>query len=67
MTVETTETVPEALAKGSFALYKTPKGGLHLALRVEGEDEVRHVEVPAFLLKGAGGGMLAKLLGANNG
>lgn len=42
---------PTPLAKGKFALYQTPKGGMHLSLHVDGENEPRHIEIPAMMLK----------------
>ena len=42
---------PEKLASGKFAVYKTPSGGLHLALHVDGETEPRHAEIPPMMLK----------------
>jgi hypothetical protein len=42
---------PEPMLKGRFAIYETPDGGLHLAYRADGEDEDRHVPIPALALK----------------
>jgi hypothetical protein len=38
---------PVAFLKGTFALYDTPAGGIHLAFRLDGEDADRHHELPA--------------------
>lgn len=46
-----TEQEPELIAAGKFALYKTPKGGMHLSMLVEGETEPRHMEIPAMMVK----------------
>lgn len=42
---------PEPILKGRFAIYATPDGGLHLAYRADGDDEDRHVPIPALALK----------------
>lgn len=52
--VEKPETPPERLIGGVFTLYATPAGGVHVALRLDHEDEDRHVDVPAMLVKAAG-------------
>jgi hypothetical protein len=44
-------TEPIKLASGRFALYQTAKGGAHLALQVDGEEQPRHVEIPAMVVK----------------
>lgn len=54
---------PNKIAGGRFALYGTPKGGLHLRLDVDGETEPRHVEIPAFALKMMANNPLASFLG----
>jgi hypothetical protein len=43
-----TKDAPEPALRGTFALYETPAGGMHLAWRADGEEEAHHVEVPAF-------------------
>jgi len=53
---------PQALVSGKFTLYQTPKGGMHLALQVEGETEPRHVEIPAMMVK-----MMMRKAGNGNG
>ena len=42
---------PTKIAGGKFALYQTPKGAMHLTLQMEGEEEPRHVEIPALMVK----------------
>lgn len=54
---------PKLVLAGKFNLYETPEGGVHLSLLVDGDEEARHFEIPAMLLKMAGGGQLNKLLG----
>jgi len=56
---------PRKLASGSYTLYETPSGGLHLTLQVEGEEEPRHFDIPKTMLKMMGGGPVLKLLGGN--
>lgn len=46
------------LASGKFALYKTPEGGMHMTLKLDGDEETRHFDVPSFVLK-----MLPKMPG----
>jgi Mn-containing catalase len=46
-----TEEEPIKVASGKFALWQTPKGGMHLTLQVEGEEEPRHVEIPSMMVK----------------
>lgn len=41
---------PKLVARGVFSLYVTPAGGLHLAYRNEGEDEDRHMPIPAAVV-----------------
>lgn len=58
----------DALVKGIFSIYETPQGGVHIALRLDGEDEDRHMDFPRAMVKMAsmaGGGIdpLAKLRG----
>lgn len=66
--------VPTPKMKGTFALYDTDKGGLHLVYRTDdnpGQDQ--HIPVPAFIVSmasraanggGLDAGMLGKLMGA---
>lgn len=43
--------VAEPVARGKFAIYQTPQGGVHLVLQMDGEDEPRHVELPKMVVK----------------
>lgn len=43
-------TGPQLLMEGSFALYATPSGGMHLAYRLKAEDEDKHMEIPPMLV-----------------
>lgn len=56
------EPIPEKLFEGKFTLYKTPSGGMHLTMRVDGEEEDRHFEVPSLMLKMMGGNPLFSAL-----
>ena len=65
---------PPYLLRGSFALYDTPSGGIHLVWRADGEEEMHHVDVPAFAVNmaqiqmaGKGGGLMGKLMGKMGG
>lgn len=51
---------PELLVSARVSVYATPKGGVHVALRVDGEDTDRHLEPPSALLK-----LLAARLGVD--
>lgn len=53
-------TEPEKVAGGKFAIYKTQKGGMHLTLQVDGEDEPRHMDFPPMMVK-----MILRKAGAN--
>ncbi len=40
------------LMNGKFSLYETPEGGLHIAYSPEGEEEeTKHLEIPAMVVK----------------
>lgn len=41
---------PEPLSMGTYALFQTPKGGLHLVYRPKGSPEDVHMEIPAFVV-----------------
>lgn len=51
---------PQPVLRGRFALYVTDRERLVFALRVEGEEEDRHFQVPAPLLK-----LLSRQLGGD--
>lgn len=64
---------PQALARGRFALYETPDGGMHISVRLDQEDEDRHVNIPRRMVKLAAalGGrspasVLQRLVGGNS-
>jgi len=40
--------VPES--QGTYAIFKTPKGGIHLVYRPEGMTEDQHLEIPAMIV-----------------
>lgn len=56
MSAEIVPETPEPLLKGKFAIFETPGGGIHLALRADGEDEERHIDIPPMLVKMASKG-----------
>ena len=41
---------PEPLSQGTYALFQTPKGGLHLVYRAKGAEEDTHMEIPPFVV-----------------
>lgn len=56
---------PVPASAGSYALYHTPAGGIHLVYRPFGATEDQHLDVPPFVIsmarKAAGGGDLGPL------
>jgi hypothetical protein len=60
---ETVVELPQKLAGGKFAVYQTPKGGVHVSLQLDGEDEPRHIDVPPMMLKMMGGNPLLSMFG----
>jgi len=56
---------PVPASAGSYALYHTPAGGIHLVYRPFGAEEDQHLDVPPFVIamarKAAGGGDLGPL------
>jgi hypothetical protein len=38
---------PAHLFSGRFSLFETPGGGYHLAYTPDGDEEARHIEIPA--------------------
>ena len=61
---------PTPISHGSYALYPTPSGGLHLVYRVKGSEADGHIDIPAFVINAASTmagdqdlGPLAALLG----
>lgn len=51
---------PAPISQGTYALFQTPAGGLHLVYRVKGAEQDTHMEIPPFVVsmatKAAGGG-----------
>lgn len=45
---------PVPFLEGSFALYSTPDGSVVMAYRTKGEEQVKHLHIPAFILTMAG-------------
>ncbi len=39
------------VSKGSYSIYKTDDGGMHIAYRAEGADEDGHMPIPAMMLQ----------------
>jgi hypothetical protein len=61
---------PVPLSQGTYALFETPNGGLHLVYHPKGAADDIHLEIPAFVVKlanqaasGHGGPDISKLLG----
>ena len=56
---------PVPVSSGSYALYHTPKGGVHLVYRPFGTEEDQHLDIPPFVIgmakKAAGGQDLGPL------
>jgi hypothetical protein len=46
---------------GRFTLYETPDGGYHIAYVADGQDDTRHLEIPAFLVRMAKAGAEGRL------
>jgi hypothetical protein len=65
-------TTPESTANGKFTLYLHPDGGYHIAYKFDHEDDTRHIDIPAALVrmaqKASGGqvslGSVLKMKGA---
>lgn len=49
--MSTPESPPEPILKGRFNLWQTPEGGFHIAYIGDGEDETRHLEIPAMIVR----------------
>ena len=46
---EPIQPVPDS--QGTYAVYRTPRGAIHLVYRPEGAEEDQHMEVPAFAVE----------------
>lgn len=44
----------EPIARGRFSLYQAPDEGFLCAVRVDGEEEDRHIHIPGRFIKMAG-------------
>ena len=40
--------VPDS--QGTYAVYRTPRGAIHLVYRPEGAEEGQHLEIPAMIV-----------------
>jgi hypothetical protein len=62
---------PTPFSVGSYALYRTPKGGIHLVYRPKGAEEDTHIDIPPMIVKMAekaatgpnGGSAVGKMMG----
>jgi hypothetical protein len=45
-----TET-PTPFMRGKFAIFETPDGGLHIAYRLEGSGDDKHITLPAAAIR----------------
>lgn len=43
--------VSEPILKGRFNLYETPDGGFHIAYLPDEDTEIRHLEIPAMVIR----------------
>lgn len=43
--------MPDPILKGRFNLYETPDGGYHIAYLPDGDDETKHFEIPAMVIR----------------
>lgn len=43
--------VPVPFMKGKFAIFETPQGGLHIAYRLDGTEEDKHIDLPPAMIK----------------
>lgn len=41
---------PRELFSGRYTLFENPDGGYHLSYLVDGDDEVKHFELPAAVM-----------------
>lgn len=67
MSKQVSQTSPEPIIKGRFALYETADGGYHLSYTPDGVEAAEHVNIPGMYVKLAmkqyGKGGLRRLLG----
>lgn len=43
--------MPKLITQGNFAMYETDSGGIHITMQLDGEDEPRHFDAPAMMVK----------------
>jgi hypothetical protein len=48
---EVTPVIPELLVKGQFGIFETPDGGIHLTVKMEGSEDVKHMEFSPMMLR----------------
>lgn len=53
--------MPEPMIKGRFTVYETPDGGYHIAYVADGQEETRHMEIPAMIIRLAKAGADGKV------
>ena len=41
----------QRIAQGTFALYETDSGGIHITMQLDGEPEPRHFDAPPMMVK----------------
>lgn len=47
---ETTPLRPVPDSQGTYAVYRTPRGAIHLVYRPKGTEEDQHLEIPAMIV-----------------
>lgn len=55
--------MPNLMAQGTFAMYQTDSGGIHITMQLDSEDEPRHFDAPPMMVKLMG----KKFFGGMNG
>ncbi len=43
--------MPQLIMNGKFSVYETQEGGLHVAYIPDGDQDARHLEIPALIVK----------------
>jgi hypothetical protein len=62
---------PSPFSQGTYALFNTKKGGIHLVYRASGTEDDTHLDIPPMVVKMAqkaadgksGGSMMSKMMG----
>lgn len=44
-------TSPKEMMSGRFTMYETPQGGFHFSYVKDGEEEMRHLDIPPVVAK----------------